>query len=356
MKRKDLNVEKKAKTKIPLIRNSNIKKVYKEFRKKILNNIGRENFAIAVSGGPDSLCLSYVSKIYKTEFKNQIHTLIVDHKLRKESSSEAQRVRKMLMKRGIQSKILTWTGKKPKKNIQFNAREIRYNLMSSYCLKYKINHLVTAHHQDDQIENFFIRLFRGSGLTGLSSMAGNSNYNENLKIIRPFLNIDKKTLQAVAKYSFRDYIKDPSNENEKFLRTRIRKYKKNLQREGVDTKKIIKTVDNLLIAKNSLDFYKKKALRNYVNFLSKNNCVINPKLFTEEANEVIFKLISDVLSLVSGNYYPPRSRKILNLISRLKFKKFKKSTLGGCVIEKRGPFISVMKEEKIRRAEVVNKY
>ena len=49
--------------------------------------------------------------------------------------------------------------------------------MSSYCLKYKINHLVTAHHQDDQIENFFIRLFRGSGLTGLSSMAGNSNYN-----------------------------------------------------------------------------------------------------------------------------------------------------------------------------------
>ena len=48
---------------------------------------------------------------------------------------------------------------------------MRYALLSNYCLKKKVKYLVTAHHEDDQIENFFIRLLRGSGLTGLSSMS-----------------------------------------------------------------------------------------------------------------------------------------------------------------------------------------
>ena len=354
MKRKDLNVKKKAK--VPLIKNTNIKKLYNNFRKKMIYNIGKESFALGVSGGADSLCLSYLSKIYKSEFNNKIYTLIVDHKMRRESSKEAFKVKNMLRQKGIKSTILTWRGDKPKKNIQLKAREIRYTLISNYCSKHNINYLVTAHHQDDQVENFFIRLFRGSGLTGLSSMVPNSNYSENLKIIRPFLNVEKQELQDVTKYYFKNYIKDPSNENDKFLRTRIRKYKKNLQQEGLNTKKIIKTVNNLLIAKNALDFYKKKALQNNVNFLSKSNCIINPRLFTDEANEVIFKSMSDVLSLVSGSYYPPRSRKILNLIGRLKLKKFKKCTLGGCLIEKKSGFISITREPKAKQLHAVNRY
>ena len=180
-------------------------------------------------------------------------------------------------------------------------------------------------------------------------MAEHSNYSENLKIIRPFLGIGKQDLKSVTKFYFKSYIKDPSNENEKFLRTRIRKYREGLLQEGLDTKKISKTVTNLMIAKNALDFYKKKALNDNVNFLSKNSCIINPKLFSEEAHEVIFKLMSDVLSLVSSSYYPPRSKKILYLINQLKNSKFKKRTLGGCVLEKRDSFISITKETRIKQ-------
>ena len=349
MKRKNLSVAKKVKYKNLFKRNLKIKKIYKEFRKKMLQNIGKANFAIGVSGGADSLCLAYLSKIYNSEFNNRIHTLIVDHKIRRESTQESHKVKKMLKHKGIESTILTWKGKKPKRNIQLEARKIRYILISNYCLKNNTNYLVTAHHQDDQIENFFIRLFRGSGLTGLSSMAEHSNYSENLKIIRPFLGIGKQDLKSVTKFYFKNYIKDPSNENEKFLRTRIRKYREDLLQEGLDTKKISKTVTNLMIAKNALDFYKKKALNDNVNFLSKNSCIINSKLFSEEAHEVIFKLMSDVLSLVSGSYYPPRSKKILYLINQLKNSKFKKSTLGGCMLEKRDSFISITKETRIKQ-------
>ena len=91
-----------------------------------------------------------------------------------------------------------------------------------------------------------------------------------------------------------------------------------MEKEGLDTRKIIKTVDNLLSANQALNFYKSKALSKHVSFVSKNRCVINKKIFLEEAGEIIFKSFSDILSLVSGSYYPPRSKKIVNLINRLK--------------------------------------
>jgi tRNA(Ile)-lysidine synthase len=192
-------------------------------------------------------------------------------------------------------------------------------------------------------------LFRGSGLTGLASMSTNAKYNKKLKIIRPFLNLNKTNLKYVTSQYFKNYIKDPSNENEKFLRVRIRKYRKDMEKEGLNTTKIIKTVENLETASQALSFYKNKALYKHASFLPKGKCLINKKIFLDEANEIIFKSFSDILSLVSGTYYPPRSKKVLNLIERLKKKKFIKSTLGGCVIEEKDNFILVSQEQKIKK-------
>ena len=97
----------------------------------------------------------------------KIKYFIVDHKLRKESSKEALFVKKLLKQNKIQANILTHKGKKPLSNVQSQAREIRYNLISKECVKNKLRYLLTAHHEDDQVENFFIRLTRGSGLLGL---------------------------------------------------------------------------------------------------------------------------------------------------------------------------------------------
>ena len=108
--------------------------------------------------------------MYSLEFKNQMYVLIVDHKLRKKSSKESLKVKKILNKKNIKSEILTWKGQVPKSNIQKNARNIRYSLISEYCNNKKVKYIATAHHADDQIENFFIRLLRGSGLTGLAPM------------------------------------------------------------------------------------------------------------------------------------------------------------------------------------------
>ena len=177
----------------------------------------------------------------------------------------------------------------------------------------------------------------------------NTKYNRHLKIIRPFLDLKKRDLKYITLNYFKTYIEDPSNKNEKFLRVRIRKYRKSMEKEGLDTGKIIKTVHNLVSANRALNFYKDKAIYRHVSFVSKNKCLINKQIFLDEAGEIIFKSFSNILSLISGAYYPPRSRKVIDLINRVKKIKFTKSTLGGCVVEKKDNFILVSKELKIRK-------
>ncbi|MBO6492815.1 MAG: tRNA lysidine(34) synthetase TilS, partial [Pelagibacteraceae bacterium] len=147
-----------------------IKKLYLTFKKQLYSQINNEKFCIGVSGGPDSLALAFLCKIFSKEFNSKFIALIIDHNLRKQSGIEARKVKIILTKHKIRAKVLTWKDKIPKSNIQFNARNIRYFLLNNECNKLNIKNLVLAHHEGDLIENFFIRLFRGSGLKGLSSL------------------------------------------------------------------------------------------------------------------------------------------------------------------------------------------
>ena len=146
-----------AKTKIPkVLKNKlNITKVnhiYKKFE-KFLDL--KDNLIVAVSGGPDSLALAFLSKIYSIKNKLKVKYYIIDHKLRTESSNEASKVKKILKKKSINSKILIWKGKKPLNNIQSTARKKRFELILNECKKNKINNILLGHHIDDLYENFF---------------------------------------------------------------------------------------------------------------------------------------------------------------------------------------------------------
>ena len=131
-------------------------KIYSKFKNKI-SHIKNKSMVIAVSGGPDSLALTALAKSYSYEKKCKIYYVLVDHNIRKNSSREAESVKKLLKKNKITLNIL-----KNKKlifnNIQSQAREIRYNLLTDFCKKHKIKNILTAHNLEDQVETFFIRL------------------------------------------------------------------------------------------------------------------------------------------------------------------------------------------------------
>ena len=312
-----------------------IKKVYLTFKKQLYSQIKNEKFCIGVSGGPDSLALAFLSKIFSKKFNSKFIALIIDHNLRKQSATEAQKVKIILTKHKIRAKILTWTGKIPKSNIQFNARNIRYFLLNKECSKLNIKNLVLAHHESDLIENFFIRLFRGSGLKGLSSLNIKRHSENNiLNLIRPLINTKKNELIYISKKVFKFYLNDPTNFNEKFLRTRIRNYLDKFKLEGLDINKVKLTLNNLQLANESINFYKEKSIKNYTRYLQHHACFVSYGLFNYESEEVIFRAICDIISKVSGKYYPPRGKDVKNLITGIQSKKFKKATLGGCIIEK----------------------
>ena len=132
------------------------------------------------------MALAFLSKLLMDQTKYRIHFVLVDHGLRKNSKKEALKVKNILKKKGINLTVLT-NSKKINKNIQKNARDFRYELLIKFCRRNKIKSLLTTHHKDDQVETFLIRLSRGSGVEGLSSMSQSTNLKYGIKLIRPFL-------------------------------------------------------------------------------------------------------------------------------------------------------------------------
>ena len=191
-----------------ILKNKKISQIYKKFEKSIDIN---ENFAVAVSGGPDSLALAFLAKIYSINNKIVPKFFIVDHKLRVESTREANHVRKVLKDFKIDAEILTWKGKKPSKNIQALARKKRYEILFKRCDKSKIKNILLGHHQDDLLENFFIRLLRGSGLKGLISLDKKSKVDNKI-LLRPLINQKKEDLVFLSKYIFNFFVEDPSKD------------------------------------------------------------------------------------------------------------------------------------------------
>ena len=341
MSPKNLNV----KIKVPKIlniylRNKRINQIYLKFEKSLNIN---ENFIVAVSGGPDSLALAFLSKIYSIKKGLDVKYLIIDHKLRPASTSEAKKVQQILKKKLIKSQILSWKGKKPSSNIQSVARKKRYELLCASSKNFKSNYILLGHHEDDLIENFFIRLVRGSGLKGLVSLSEKKS-NRNINLLRPLINEKKNTLMYVSSKVFNFYVSDPSNNNDKFLRIKIRKLLNGLKKFGLDKNKIIKTINNLKKSNDVVNFYVNENLKKNTFFSKKKNQLMISHDFFEQPYEVIFRSISDSLRLMGNKYYPPRGKKLDVIVEKIRKKQLIKETLAGCIIKKVNDTIIITKE------------
>ncbi len=339
MRRKNLNVQRHKRI---LTQDIQIKELYSKFKSVILKHKSNNTFVVAVSGGPDSMALSVLSYFLMKEKKYKFFFVLVDHGIRKDSYSEAKQVYKILKSKGINLKILR-NRRKITSNIQKQARDLRYNILVKFCKKNKAKSLLVGHHKDDQIETFLIRLSRGSGVEGLSSMSEKTKLKGGVNLIRPLLEFEKATLSHVAKKAFGKTFKDPSNRNKRFLRTNIRQLKKILENKGLNLEKIIQSIKNISSTKDAINFYVEKSIKQSVRF-NKNETILNLNIFRKEPKEIKFKIINSIVKERAKSYYPPRSRKVLNLINRFQSKSNKKCTLGGCIFERKKNLLYVSRE------------
>ena len=322
------------------LKNNRINQIYKRFEKSF--NID-ENFGVAVSGGPDSLALAFLAKIYSIKRKLVPKFFIVDHKLRSESTKEAKVVKDLLKQILITPEILTWKGKKPSKNIQSLARKKRYELIYKRCDKYKINNILIGHHQDDLFENFFIRLLRGSGLKGLISLDKENKIGDK-NLLRPLLDQKKEDLVFLSKNVFNFYIQDPTNNDEKYQRIKIRKLIKELQKNGLDKNKFFKTIKNLKYSNKVVNFYVSENLKKNTFFSNRSNKLILNKFFFYQPYEVIFRALSESIKLIGKKYYSARGKKLDKIIKDIENNQSFRATLGGCIIEKVNETVIISKE------------
>jgi len=340
MSLKNLNVIKIPKNLKLKLSNKKIKRLFNTFEKNF--NI-QESFIVAVSGGPDSLALAFLTKIYSIKYKLSCRYFIVDHKLRRESTDEAKQVKKILNDFNIKAEILTWNGKKPAKNIQSLARKKRYDLLFSKCKQFKISNLITGHHVDDLFENFFIRMIRGSGLKGLVSLEKKTKI-DSINLIRPLIDFEKKNLEFISKYVFNFFVNDPSNEDTKYQRIKIRNIISEFKKNGLNKDKLFLTLKNLKKSNQALMFYieQNKKLNSFLYKYNK-ELVLNENFFNHPY-EVVFRSLSDSLKIIGDKYNFTRGKKIDFILDKIKKNTLKKETLAGCVIKKVNETVIITKE------------
>jgi tRNA(Ile)-lysidine synthase len=188
-----------------------------------------DSLLVAVSGGVDSMVLLFLLHQLSAKYSWKLRVAHLNHGLRGRSSDADERlvvraakslglpvvtgradIKQLALKKGI--------------SIEMAAREARHVFLARIAQKAKVKTIALAHHADDQVELFFLRVLRGSGGEGLSGMKwrGRSPANPRIQLIRPLLELTKADLAAFARAQKIPFREDGSNQSGNILRNRIR--------------------------------------------------------------------------------------------------------------------------------------
>ncbi len=176
---------------------------------------------VGFSGGPDSVCLLHLLAQLKDTMNLKIIAAHLDHGWRKESHKDSIWCEQFCKKLDIDfiSNTASDLDFQPKYNGSKEeiGRKLRRYFFETLAKKHNAHAIALAHHADDQIETFFIRLLRGSSLSGLSCM----RIQDGL-YLRPLLGFSKADILNYLKKHKLDYLTDSTNLEKNFLRNRIR--------------------------------------------------------------------------------------------------------------------------------------
>jgi len=309
------------------------------------NILLNKNFALAVSGGADSMCLALLTKL--SNIKNA-YCLIVDHKLRQNSTIDAEETKRYLeSKFGLPTKILTWEHNESiKSNIHQHARKGRYHLLSQFCLEQGLEYLVTAHNYDDQAETIFMRILRGSGIDGICGIPEYNVINQ-IRVLRPMLSLNRRNIETFLQENSVRWIDDITNEDLRYERAKIRQIFKvidpYLGSSGILQKRLTLLGENAKRAKDFLDQETKQAIESVVWHSKLGYALLNSTRFSKLHKEIALRILRNLLMRIGGGAFIARLKQLQKLyaqITKWTFVtsvnnpgvKFNKKTLGGCCI------------------------
>lgn len=302
------------------------------------------HFALAVSGGADSLALlALAAKVNNPNWRFSV--LTVNHGLRAAAAKETRYVAKLARTHGLGVKTLDWQGAPPTRDIQATAREIRYRLMTDWCQQNSCTALVVAHHLEDQAETFLLRLARGSGLDGLTAMQSRS-LHYGVTLLRPFLDIPRARLHATTQKAGFVPVDDPSNHDDRFARVRMRQVMDTLAAEGLSPARLSETAARLQTARTALDEVTAQATADLVTNDAYGTVYVDRTAFKKLPVEVLRRLMARLLTSQSAYppAYPPRAERLAAVLADIKANRLKGRTLNGFLLRLRHSQLVICRE------------
>lgn len=252
-----------------------------EVLKEISQTLKNKTVITAISGGPDSMCLLNLLLKVKCNTNINIIAAHVNHNLREESKKEAQMVKEFCIKNNIKyeyEEIIKYEG-----NTEEYGRKKRYSFFENLTKKYNADYLLTAHHGDDLSETIIMRMIKGTNIKEMIGFKKITN-RENYKIYRPLICLTKEEIINYCKKNNIKYALDKSNEEDIYMRNRVRKYiLPELKKENDSVHKNFIKFSNSLIEYE--DYFQKKSKQ------IEANIYIDKKLNVEKFNKLdkIFK-------------------------------------------------------------------
>ena len=285
-----------------------------------------DKLGIAISGGGDSTALLYLLVAWARAQGVRLFAATVDHGLREGSAAEAASVAKLCAGLGIQHQTLRWSGWNGSGNLQDQARRARQHLLTHWAMQHELPVVALGHTMDDQAETLLMRLARGSGVDGLAAIQA-SHKRGGIRWIRPLLDTSREDLRVVLRALDATWLEDPSNQDERFDRVRIRKAMTALE---LSPNGLAETAARMQTARVFLEQETQKAARKLATVTVAGDVEINRDGLFELADELRFRLLAHSLRFVASAPYRPRLAALHNLMKLIENEG--KATLAGCLV------------------------
>ena len=188
------------------------------------NNLISDNDIVlsAFSGGKDSVTLLLLLNRLQEDIRFTLKAVYFNHRIRSDANEEEIWVENYFEQKKTDlikgsSNVISFKSRN-KLNLENAASISRYDFFNKVADKFPNSRIATGHSKSDLSETFFIKLFRGSGLQGLSGIFGLKGE----RIIRPLLIFTKSEILEFLERSGEEFFSDPSNRSDTFLRNNIR--------------------------------------------------------------------------------------------------------------------------------------
>ena len=291
-----------------------------------------EQLGVALSGGGDSTALLHILHQCLKPEGTVISAATVNHGLREGAEAEARQAAVLCESLGIEHTLLYWRGWDLQGNLQDQARRARYRLLTDWAKSKGISILALGHTADDQAETVLMRMARASGVTGLSGMPVQRTV-DGVTVFRPLLGLSRKMLRHYLCQHDLAWSEDPSNDDLRFERVRIRKAMEVLEPLGLTAMSISQVAENVSKAREALDWYTFLAARD-MTIVTAGSLMLDMRKFRTLPVETARRLLVRTMNWISGADYPPRRTAVSDALEAIRGGQ--SLTLHGCRVISRG--------------------